>query len=187
MKFLLNCLFAGVLGMICGCSTLPPPEISPKDLACIVKIEKFTDPEPGCYILSMKMISENGNAPLQLPRLIVKSGKVGGVELQSQPVTPDFMLNTDSFGPLLCQSCNGGRYVVKVEETPDPNLVKADLFVLSVQDRENGLVTVQHLDVPSTPLPLNKEVLLFNQNGKVTHCTVDGPDGEKIKFEFINE
>lgn len=183
MRVFLSAVIIGAMGLLVGgCATHNPGNTLS---GSIVKIEKVSTPQPG-YIVSAKAVSECPATPVSLPRVLVKPGVTGEVELQSQSAMPDFVLDTDSFGAVVCRSGHGYRYLVKIEETPNPDMVKAGFFFLSVQDAKKGLVSVRHLDVPPMLLPLNKELLLFNQSGETTFCTVNGADKDKVKFEFVN-
>ncbi|WP_294479910.1 hypothetical protein [uncultured Victivallis sp.] len=182
MRLFLSAVIIGAMGLLVGgCAAHNAGALS----GSIVKIEKVSDPKPG-YIVSATAVSESGT-PVTLPRVLVKAGDRGSVELQKQSTVPEFVMNTDSFGSVVCQSGRGYRYLVKIEETPNPDMVKAGFFVLFVQNGEDGLVSVQHLDVPPMLLPLNKELLLFKQTGETTFCTVNGTGKDKVKFEFVNK
>lgn len=183
MRLFLSTVIIGALGLVGGCATHNPETVLSGSL---VKIEKVSDPESG-YFVSVKVVSESSSAPVSLTRVLVTPGVTGNVELMKESALPDFVLNTDSFGPVVCHSGYGYRYLAKIEETPNPDMVKAGFFVLSVQDMGDGLFSVRHLDVPPVLLPLNKEILLFRQDGEITYCTLNDSDGGKVKYEFINQ
>ena len=184
MRLFLSAVLIGAMGLLVGgCATYNSGNTL---TGSIVKIEKVSTPQPG-YIVSAKVVSECPASHVALPRVLVKPGVTGEVELQSQSTAPDFVLDTDSFGAVVCRAGHGYRYLVKIEETSTPDVVKAGFFVLSVQDMGKGRLSVRHLDVPPMVLPLNKELLLFNQANETTFCTVNGAGKDKVKFEFINQ